>query len=56
MGEDGFVWVWYGAQGTGGHKNKTSRAKNSHTGYFCDTMAGEISPDIMFYDFVYVWV
>lgn len=53
MGVDGCGWVSMGAvgcRGTGGHKNKTIRDKNGRTGRCFGAMAGEISPNIMFYD------
>ena len=38
-----------GAGGTGGHKNQAGRVKIACAGDFCDAMAGEISPDMMFF-------
>ena len=49
MGADERVWVHWGAGDTGGHKNKVSRDKNACTGHDLGPMAGEISPDIMFF-------
>ena len=49
MGADERVWVHWGAGDTGGHKNKVSRDKNARTGHDLGPMAGEISPDIMFF-------
>ena len=38
-----------GAGGTGGHKNQAGRVKIACEGDFRDAMAGEISPDMMFF-------
>ena len=46
---DGCGWVRMGTGGTGGHKNKADRIKIDRAGDFCDAMAGEISPDMMFF-------
>ena len=45
MGADGCGGIW-GTQG--GTKTKQKEPKNEHADHFCDVMAGEISPDIMF--------
>ena len=37
-----------GADGCRVHKNKVDRAKIDRSGDFCDSMVGEISPDMMF--------
>ena len=45
-------WVWMDAMGyrvTGGHKNKARRDKNGRTCHVFGAMAGEISPNIMFF-------
>ena len=55
MGVHGCGWILMGAmqyRGTGGHKNKASREQNGCAGHDLGPMAGEISPDIMFWD---VW-
>ena len=38
-----------GAGGTGGHKNQAGRVEIASVGDFRDAMAGEISPDMMFF-------
>ena len=38
-----------GAGGTGGHKNQAGRVEIASAGDFRDAMAGEISPDMMFF-------
>ena len=38
-----------GAGGTGGHKNQADRVEIASAGDFRDAMAGEISPDMMFF-------
>ena len=48
MGADRCV----GAQGSQGDtKTRQTEPKNGRAGYFCDTMAGEISPNMMFCGF-----
>ena len=52
MDVNGCGWVRMGAmwyRGTGGHKNKASIEKNGYVGHDLGPMAGEISPDIMFW-------
>ena len=51
MGVNGCAWVRWDAGDTGRHKNKVSRDKNGYLGHDLGPMAGEISPDMMFYDF-----
>ena len=51
MGLDGCVWVFMDALGHRGYserKNKANGVKNGCAGHYLDSMAGEISPDIMF--------
>lgn len=50
MGADGCGWVRWGAGGMGGHKNKADRDKNGRAEHVCGSMAGEISPNIMFFE------
>ena len=38
-----------GAGGTGGQKNQAGRVEIASSGDFRDAMAGEISPDMMFF-------
>ena len=38
-----------GARGTGGHKSQADRVEIACAGDFRDAMAGEISPDMMFF-------
>ena len=52
MDVNGCGWVRMGAmwyRGTVGHKNKASIEKNGYAGHDLGPMAGEISPDIMFW-------
>ena len=50
MGGYGCAWVRWDPGDTGEHKNKASRGKNGRTAHDLGTMAGEISPDIMFWE------
>ena len=47
-GVDGCGWVRWGTWGTGDTKTRQKESKNGLVGDFCDTMAGEISPNMMF--------
>ena len=49
MGADGFVWVRWGAGAWGDTKTRQADTKNDHTGHNFGAMAGEISPDMMFF-------
>ena len=49
MGADGLVWVCWGAGSTGVHKNNAWGDKNGRAGPDLGPMAGEISPNIMFF-------
>ena len=49
---NGFVWVRLGKANMILPKNKTRRDKNGRAVHISGPMAGEISPDIMFWD---VW-
>ena len=52
-GENECKWVRMGALGSGGHgrtQNKARRDKNGNLVHDLGTMAGEISPDIMFWE------
>ena len=49
MGADGLVWVRLGARSMGGHKNNVCGDKNGRAGPDLGPMAGEISPNIMFW-------
>ena len=55
MGADELVWVRWGAGSMGGHKNNAWRDKNGRAGPDLDPMAGEISPNIMFYKTKVKW-
>ena len=50
MGAGGCGWVRWGVGDTGGYKNKASGDKNGHAAPDSGSMAGEISPNIMFCD------
>ena len=47
-GVDGCGWVRWGTGGTGDTKTRQTEPKNGLAGDFCDAMAGEISPNMMF--------
>ena len=51
MGVNGCLWVLWDPWYTGVQKNKASRDKNGYLGHDLGSMAGEISPDMMFCDF-----
>ena len=51
MGVNGCAWVIWDPGYTGGQKNKASRDKNDYLGHDLGSMAGEISPNMMFCDF-----
>ena len=44
------AWVMWDPGDTAAQKNKTSRDKNGYLGHDLGSMAGEISPDIMFWE------
>ena len=52
MGADGCVWVRWGAGGTGNTKTGQWGGINGRAGYNLVPMAGEFSPDIMFWQIV----
>ena len=51
MGVNGCACVLWDPGYTGGRKNKARRDKNGYLGHDLGSMAGEISPDMMFCDF-----
>ena len=49
MGVDGCGWVRWGAGGTGNTQTRQAGGIKGHAGQDLGSMAGEISPDIMFW-------
>ena len=49
IGANGFLWVSWVVGARGNTKTRQAYAKNDHAGHNFGAMAGEISPDMMFW-------